>query len=249
MVNPRRMAWAWVCGAVVLAAVGGGCAGGGGRAGQPGAGEARFVYVTLKSGPTSGQGAAADRQAMFRGHMANMQRLADEGKLIIGGPFAKPRDKAWRGVFVFDVASVDEAAALSASDPGFVAGEFVGAYEPMVAREELRQTLALERARKDAKARATGEPPADVRGFVMVTAEDLERARRALRGSSLKGQTVWWGRFVGSDGRGRGGVIVLDATDAAAVSATLAELDTGPVGVDGWWSTAALLGLPAGVRE
>ena len=55
---------------------------------------ATYVLVTLKSGPTSGQGAKDERQRMFAGHMANIQRLADEKKLLMAGPFASPRDKA-----------------------------------------------------------------------------------------------------------------------------------------------------------
>src|SRR5689334_13059942 len=53
-----------------------------------------MMLVYLKTGPNQ------LTEENFKGHMANMHRLADAGVLIIGGPFASPRDKTWRGIFV-----------------------------------------------------------------------------------------------------------------------------------------------------
>lgn len=86
----------------------------------------RYVLVILRTGPTK----VADpeqRKAMFAGHMANIQRLAKDGKLALAGPFG---DKAgdWRGLFVFAVDSVEEARALVATDPVIARGEMVAEY-------------------------------------------------------------------------------------------------------------------------
>ena len=54
-----------------------------------------YVLVVLRSGPTPVQGEAA-RKAMFEGHIANIGRLAKEGKLALAGPFEK-NDANWRG--------------------------------------------------------------------------------------------------------------------------------------------------------
>ena len=54
------------------------------------------------------------------GHMANIQRLADEGKLIVAGPFLD--DKDLRGIFIFDSESEAEVKALVESDPAIMAG-------------------------------------------------------------------------------------------------------------------------------
>jgi uncharacterized protein YciI len=86
----------------------------------------RYVLVILKTGPTRVPD-GAKRDAMFAGHFANMERLAKEGKLALAGPFAKDPD-GWRGLFVFAVDSIDEAKALTATDPVVVNGEMLAEY-------------------------------------------------------------------------------------------------------------------------
>ena len=53
-------------------------------------------------------------------HLANIRRLADEGKLLLAGPFGHDGDM--RGLFFFDVPTMEEAEALVASDPAVQAG-------------------------------------------------------------------------------------------------------------------------------
>ena len=55
-----------------------------------------------------------------KGHMANINRLAELKKLVAAGPFGD--DGQLRGIFVFRVASLDEAKALTATDPAIQAG-------------------------------------------------------------------------------------------------------------------------------
>jgi uncharacterized protein YciI len=55
-----------------------------------------------------------------KGHMANINRLAEMKKLVAAGPFGD--DGRLRGIFVFRVASLDEAKTLTASDPAVQAG-------------------------------------------------------------------------------------------------------------------------------
>ena len=54
------------------------------------------------------------------GHMANIQRLADEGKLIVAGPFLD--DKDLRGIFIFDSESEVDVKALVETDPAIITG-------------------------------------------------------------------------------------------------------------------------------
>jgi uncharacterized protein YciI len=54
------------------------------------------------------------------GHMANMQVMADAGKLMVAGPFGD--DGNWRGVFIFDAASKEEVEKLLQTDPAIKAG-------------------------------------------------------------------------------------------------------------------------------
>jgi uncharacterized protein YciI len=59
-------------------------------------------------------------EAIQKGHMDNIKKLADMKKLVVAGPFGD--DGRLRGIFVFKVASIDEARALAASDPAVQAG-------------------------------------------------------------------------------------------------------------------------------
>ena len=96
------------------------------RAGADEYGMRRYVLVILKTGPTK-VADAEERKAMFAGHMANIQRLAKEGKLALAGPFGD-KDGDWRGLFVFAVDGIDEAKALVATDPVITKGEMVAEY-------------------------------------------------------------------------------------------------------------------------
>lgn len=74
-----------------------------------------YMFVVL----TSGSNTTTDKaiiDSCFSGHMGNIQRLVDEGKLIVAGPFQK-NDKNYRGLFIFNVATKEEAEALLATDP------------------------------------------------------------------------------------------------------------------------------------
>jgi len=85
-----------------------------------------YVLVILKTGPKR-MPDGKERDAMFAGHFANMERLAGEGKLALAGPFMKDPD-GWRGLFVFAVEDIEQAKALTATDPVIVNGEMVAEY-------------------------------------------------------------------------------------------------------------------------
>jgi uncharacterized protein YciI len=55
-----------------------------------------------------------------KGHMANINKLADMKKLVAAGPFGD--NGRLRGIFVFRVASLEEAKSLTAGDPAVQAG-------------------------------------------------------------------------------------------------------------------------------
>lgn len=84
-----------------------------------------YVMVILRTGPTPMPKGDA-RNEMFKGHFANIQRLADEGKLMLAGPFDGV--DGWRGLFIFAVPTIEEAKALTATDPVIAAGEMVAEY-------------------------------------------------------------------------------------------------------------------------
>jgi uncharacterized protein YciI len=97
-----------------------------------------YVLVILKTGPTPvPEGAARDE--MFKGHFANMQRLAADGKLAVAGPFGGDGKDGWRGLFIFAVKTVDEAKALTATDPVIINGEMIAEYHPLFSSAALMQ--------------------------------------------------------------------------------------------------------------
>jgi uncharacterized protein YciI len=84
-----------------------------------------YVLVILKVGPNKVP-AGADRDEMFKGHFANMNRLSAEGKLALAGPF--DGIDGWRGLFIFAVSDIDEAKECVATDPVIIKGEMVAEY-------------------------------------------------------------------------------------------------------------------------
>jgi uncharacterized protein YciI len=83
-----------------------------------------YVLCILKTGPKDGEVKGDERKKVFEGHFANIQRLADEGKLAAAGPFGK-NDKSYRGLYIFNVATIEEAEKLVVLDPAVQAGVFV----------------------------------------------------------------------------------------------------------------------------
>lgn len=81
-----------------------------------------YVLVILKTGPTRVP-AGPERDEMFKGHFANMKRLAAEGKLATAGPLDGV--DGWRGLYVFAVPEIEEARKLVATDPVVAKGEMV----------------------------------------------------------------------------------------------------------------------------
>ena len=79
-----------------------------------------YVLVMLKTGPNV-SATKEERAKLFQGHMANIRRLAAEGKLVVAGPFAE-NERHYEGIFVFNITKVADADALLKTDPAVAAG-------------------------------------------------------------------------------------------------------------------------------
>jgi uncharacterized protein YciI len=88
----------------------------------------KYVLVILKTGPSRVPDGPV-RDEMFKGHFANIERLAGAHKLVAAGPFGDKTD--WRGMFIFAVETQEEAAALVATDPVIQKGEMVAEYHTL----------------------------------------------------------------------------------------------------------------------
>lgn len=85
----------------------------------------QYVLVILKTGPNR-VADGEERDAMFRGHFANMKRLAEAGQLAYAGPLDGV--DGWRGLFIIAVADIEEARRIVATDPVIIKGEMVAEY-------------------------------------------------------------------------------------------------------------------------
>jgi uncharacterized protein YciI len=88
-----------------------------------------YVLCILKTGPRDAKIKGDERKEIFAGHFANIGRLADEGKLAVAGPFGK-NDRSYRGLYIFNVATIEEAEKLVMLDPAVKAGVFVPELTP-----------------------------------------------------------------------------------------------------------------------
>lgn len=95
------------------------------RVGADDYGMRKYVLVVLKTGPTP-LPAGPERDEMFKGHFANIKRLAAEGKLALAGPF--DGEDGWRGLFILAVSDLEEAKRLTLTDPVVRSGEMVAEY-------------------------------------------------------------------------------------------------------------------------
>lgn len=74
-----------------------------------------YVMVILKTGERT-EYSESFSDSCFSGHMDNINRLVKAHKMIVAGPFEK-NDKTFRGIFILDVKTVDEARDLLKADP------------------------------------------------------------------------------------------------------------------------------------
>lgn len=65
----------------------------------------QYYFVFLTKGPNRTQDSARAAQIQ-KAHLANIERLAAEGKLQVAGPFTD--DGNYRGIFIFDAGSKEE---------------------------------------------------------------------------------------------------------------------------------------------
>lgn len=78
-----------------------------------------YVMAFLKAGPNRSQD-SLEAATLQRAHLDNITRMAEEGTLVVAGPFLD--DGVVRGIYIFDVKTIEEARALTATDPAIQAG-------------------------------------------------------------------------------------------------------------------------------
>jgi uncharacterized protein YciI len=181
-------------------------------------------------------------EAAMAGHFENMGRLAREGQLLVAGPFGRENpEPAMRGLFIFDVPTVAQAEALTATDPSVQAKVFRMEAHELSTGADLRGVLARSLAAEEArKAAGITEMTAGMRSYVIAIA-DAGRAGPKLDGDP---RTFISGRL-GGEHSGRG-LWILDAKDLAEGQAIVGELgDLGGVRLLPWFGTDEVAALGA----
>jgi uncharacterized protein YciI len=87
----------------------------------------QYVMAFLKAGPNQG-GDPDDIRATQAAHLAHIRQMAEDGHLVMAGPFLDAGEI--RGVFIFAVDDMAEAEALTASDPAVQAGRLTMELKP-----------------------------------------------------------------------------------------------------------------------
>lgn len=79
-----------------------------------------YILVILKTGTKPSDDIDFIRSA-FRGHMDNIGRLVETGQLIVAGPLEK-NEQTYRGIFILNVPTIEEARELLKTDPAIDGG-------------------------------------------------------------------------------------------------------------------------------
>lgn len=96
-----------------------------------------YVFCILKT-CSNNKATAEEKKKYFEGHMENINRLAKEGKLIVAGPFMK-NERNYRGIFIFNCKTIEEAQKLVETDSAVQAKIFEVELTPWYSSAALMQ--------------------------------------------------------------------------------------------------------------
>jgi uncharacterized protein YciI len=100
----------------------------------------KYIIAFLKAGPNRNQDSttAADLQ---KKHLANISRMAENGELVIAGPFIDNGEL--KGIYIFNVESVEKAKELTDTDPAIKAGRLIMELHPWYSSAALLQVNSI----------------------------------------------------------------------------------------------------------
>ncbi len=100
----------------------------------------KYVMAFLRKGPNRSKDTTVAKQ-LQAAHMKNINRMAEEGVLSVAGPFLDGGDL--RGIYVFNVETVEEARKLTETDPLIQSGGLVMELHPWYCSAALMQVNAI----------------------------------------------------------------------------------------------------------
>lgn len=87
----------------------------------------QYVIAFLTRGPNR-ESDSVKAMELQRAHMANIGKMAASGKLVLAGPFLDDTDL--RGLYFFNVETIEEARALTETDPAIQSGHLAMELRP-----------------------------------------------------------------------------------------------------------------------
>lgn len=102
----------------------------------------KYVMAFLKRGPNRSQDSVTAVK-LQRAHLKNIERMANEGTLVLAGPFLDNGEI--RGIYIFNVETVEEAQALTETDPAIKAGRLVMELHPWYGSAAVQEITAISR--------------------------------------------------------------------------------------------------------
>lgn len=100
----------------------------------------KYVMAFLKAGPNRNQDSVTVAR-LQAAHLAHIRRMAEAGKLVMAGPFLDENDI--RGIYIFNVESIEEAKALTSDDPAVKAGRLVMELHPWYGSAALQKVTEI----------------------------------------------------------------------------------------------------------
>jgi uncharacterized protein YciI len=101
----------------------------------------KYVFCLLKTGSNT-KTTKEETKKLFEGHMANINRLAKEGKLVVAGPFMK-NERNYRGIYIFNATTIEEAKEFVATDPAVQANLLEAELTLWYGSAALQETLKI----------------------------------------------------------------------------------------------------------
>jgi uncharacterized protein YciI len=152
-----------------------------------------YALAFLTIGELAGELDDAAVVTAGQGHRTHIEQMGAEGTLLLAGPFGEPRaDEKWRGIYVFDLADMEEAYNLARSDPSIQAGLFDVTIVPWRSDVDLRP---LRDKLEDEKAAGAPFVPAP---YVLAIGEATEEVQSVLHELRRKGKIICSGDLGGN---------------------------------------------------
>ncbi len=204
-----------------------------------------YTFVYILTGPATDIDATTQEEA-FQGHFSNMTRMAENGDLLIAGPYWEP--KTWddmRGMWIFNTDDLDQASEFAATDPPGKLGIFVFDILHFTTDDAL---LELPRLEKEDEQRRLSDP--DIpdewvgRGYFWAFAP----VAKSNEPDRVQGVALL-GTLIGNDDsrlQDDHWLILLDATTADEAKQVLKDAGCDPDhwSIDQWYGSAMPAKLP-----